>query len=315
MKIAYRRMSGAIGTSSLEQGTRGLWWEKRKALVQFLRSRGHKVEFINRMTKFSQQMVEPKFDGSHELLIVEFGSSNASFYGEDLEETKRMVSAHQGRIVFINDDPDLPYLWKTLSPEQRKQWVCWYNAKKPVPFGGQPDEIPCFDFPFSSLQEPLDPSAIYQKDHFVYVGRPNGRGPAIKGLLAENVPFLAYAKEKEWTDFPQVKVLTPPNQPQRAEFYRAQLASLVLADSKHKRMGWRTGRAYHAVMAGCPSIIESSHEYLLSDFTSFEHPSQLLSLKEQLQCMNFRANLWRREREALRKDRSIAEATAEAVGL
>ena len=56
-------------------------------------------------------------------------------------------------------------------------------------------------------------------------------------------------KQDEWGD---VTAITPPEQKDRAEFYRQWRTCLAIYDSKHRDTGWRTGRAYHALMAGIP---------------------------------------------------------------
>ena len=82
MYIVYRRMSGAIGLTDLEKGTRGLWLEKRRALLAELRRRGHVVDVVNRMTKFSEPLNPPEWNPRKcELLIIEFVELRA---GHDL---------------------------------------------------------------------------------------------------------------------------------------------------------------------------------------------------------------------------------------
>jgi len=270
MRVAYRRMSGAIGVSPKEQGTRGLWYEKRKALVELLWQRGHQVEFVSRMTKESQFVPVHQLN-NQDILLVEFGSSNMSFYGNDLKDTIKMVNDFCGPVVFLNDDPDLPFIWDMVN--KPKQWTCWYNATNAKPLGKQPKDVKIYDMPFSSLQKAEEPREQYQKFYLVYIGRPNGRSRAVKQLIAGGVPWRVFGKQKEWEDF-GVMVQEPPHQPERAGFYSCQLGCLVLADNKHKEMGWRTGRAYHAINAGCPALIEADHK-LLQGFPTFNSPLEV----------------------------------------
>src|SRR3984957_13659717 len=144
-------MSGAVGLTDEEKGTRGLWLEKRRALLKELRGRGHEVSVVNRMTAPSKVDDPPRWDPKRcDLLMIEFGSSNARFYGEDLALTQCMADEHAGPIVFLCDDPDLPYAWKMVT-SRRDRWTAWFNASMGVPFGGQPPEIRILDAPFASL--------------------------------------------------------------------------------------------------------------------------------------------------------------------
>lgn len=312
MKIAYRRMSGAIGLSSTERGARGLWWEKRKALVMKLHARGHEVLFVNRMTKESSEFPVAEFN-DHEIgmLIVEFGSSNTNFYGIDLKETIQICNSFKGPKVFINDDPDLPFIWDALSSV--KDWTCWHNASHSRPLGKQPREVPIFDMPFSVLQNFHNPRRIYETGALAYIGRPNGRAAVVKQLIAERAPWQVYGKQKEWDDF-GVFVKEPPNQPERVDFYAGQIGCLVLADKKHKEMGWRTGRAYHAALAGCPALVEDSHTHLKA-FPKFASVSDIVYLYKHWQDPELRAMHVYRIHEIIAWDRQIATATMVAHGL
>lgn len=306
--IGYRRMSGAIGISLAEKGTRGLWWEKRLALTNWLHACGHSIFWLSRMTKASQDTGVSVPPPAHvDVLMVEFGSSNTQFNGKDLEETHAIVMRHKGPIVFICDDPDLPYLWKTVPAARAKQWRCWYNAAAPAPFGGQPTGIPVFDFPFSSLQAPASVSLGYQCNHLAYIGRPGGREKQVRALIAGRVPFRAYAKPAEWEKL-GVLALPPPNQPDRAAFYASQLGCLVLADAKHKRLGWRTGRAFHSILAGCPAVVEADHVHLAKNFPSFKKASDLVKLAHDWALSpSVRNGALVRPLEKLKEDRRLCE--------
>jgi hypothetical protein len=304
-------MSGPIGTSQIETGTRGLWLEKRNALVADLSRRGHQVDYINRMTKFSQQLFEPEFGPkTHDLLMLEFGSSNAVFYKDDLAKTECMVEEHKGEIVFICDDPDLPYRWKTLKSTNR--WSVWMNAFRPQAFGGQPKEIKCFDTPFASLLEYRLPLTKYG-DRFVYLGRPGGRRAAVEKVIASGVRWTVYGRQAEWKQF-QVAVKPSPTQAQRSAFYSGQLGCIVLADAKHKRLGWRTGRGYHALYAGCPVIREAEHDALRA-FTPFETAHDLVRIQAYWMNPVTRATIVSDQLSVAMKDREILEATYKAHGL
>lgn len=312
MKVAYRRMSGPIGFSDLEAGTRGLWLEKRRAFVMELRRRGHQVDIFNRMTKFSQQLTTPTFNDSYDVLFIEFGSSNLNFYHDDLNKTQRLTREHGGKIVFLCDDPDLPYLWRTLKADDFEWWAVWANATKCLPFGGQPAAIKTFDFPFASLLPMRRPQDVYG-DKFVYIGRPNGRAAAFTALHAAHAPYQVYGRTKEWPA--AINVLDPPEQNQRTAFYAKQLGSLVIADNKHKQLGWRTGRAYHAIAAGCPAVVEKSHTVLSNMFADFTLPGDLENLRELWSVPGVRREICELQQAVVEGELKIAAATFESVGL
>lgn len=296
-----------------EKGARGLWWEKRRALVTALTLRGHQVDFCSRMTKPSADYPVKPLGNWHDLLFIEFGSSNSQFYGEDLSAVQKMVEDYTGKIVFLNDDPDLPYVWKTVRQKDVGKFSVWMNATRPQPFGGQLTSVRSYDFPFSSLCPRLDPSADYDHEGLVYIGRPNGREKVFDEIFLNRVPLKIHGKEKEWQRF-KVSVFPAPNQPDRAHFYRRHLGSLVIADAKHKRMGWRTGRAYHALLAGCPAVVEHDHD-ALSGFNVFRHPCELLYVAERWKSVATRSNDWRRQIAALDKDKLIMEQTFREFGI
>jgi uncharacterized protein YceK len=313
LKIAYRRMSGAIGVTTKEQGTRGLWWEKRRALVDFLTQRGHEVSYFNRMTKQSASFARPLTPpiSHYDILIVEFGSSNKQFYGKDLDATIGICNSFRGPKIFINDDPDLPFIWDAIRPND---WVCWHNALKPVPLGKQYNNIPIFDMPFSSLMDAQEPAKAFDKSALVYIGRPLGRGPIVRYLIANKAPWKVYGKQAEWDEF-GIFVSTAPDQPKRAEFYAGQLGSLVLADKKHKEMGWRTGRAFHAVMAGCPSIIEADHTQLGHLFKTFKSIDDINKAFHRWRDPELRLADWSKQAWSVLEERDIAVKTLEKSGL
>lgn len=315
MKIAYRRMSGAIGVSELEKGSRGLWWEKRKAFVKLLRSRGHKVEYVNRMTKFSERGPILPLTPDHDLLIIEFGSSNTAFYKDDLEETARMITRHDGKIIFICDDPDLPYRWETVMNKDYSRWSAWYNCLAPFATPHHPNGMLAFDFPFSSFQEFHRPRNEYGQ-HLVYIGRPTGRDAYVQQFIKNKVPWKVYSNPKDWKEYirtGKLEIHNPPDQPMRLDFYQRQLGCLALADTKHRRLGWRTGRAYHAVLAGCPALIHKSHE--LKGFDHFETPQEVIEYAKYWMDPVSRCYSWEHSMHAILEEISIGLKTLEAHNL
>lgn len=312
MRIAYRRMSGPIGITKFEEGTRGLWLEKRLALVRTLRNRGHRVDFVNRMTKFSNQGSIETLNNNHELLIVEFGSNNEQFYGDDLLKTLRYMQKHEGQIIFICDDPDLPLFWKKLDPSIIARITCWYNCAYPVPFGGQPEYVQPKSFPISGLIECKEPQT-QREEKLVYIGRPSGREKIFTEIFKENVPVQIYGREKEWKEF-NIKPLDPPEQANRAFFYGMQLGSLVIADKKHKRMGWFTGRAFHAIAAGCPAIAEFDHVGMMG-VAKFLNATDLKFIIQELKNPAHRELVWRAQRDWVKEMRIECEQRFGEMGL
>lgn len=275
-------MSGAVGLSYQETGTRGMWWEKRRALFDLLARQGHELRVLSKLTKATLEAGGYEhLVGSEDcdVLVVEFGGSNKRFFGDDLAETRRLIRAHKGKVVFICDDPDLWFPWKDLPDEDWSRWTVWVNATGPADSFPVPPEATVVDFPFSSLQATRPPTAA-EGDKFVYLGRPSGRAGVFKKLIAAQVPLQVYGRAKEWEELGMM-VREAPAQPARGAFYGKQFACLAIADAKHKRMGWRTGRAYHAIAAGCPAVAESDHPGL-SHLLTFSQPRDLVALLARL---------------------------------
>ena len=162
MVIGYRRMSGAIGVTEEEKGTRGLWWEKRRLLIDYFWQQGHSVFYLSKPTKQSQLALTKEADkiGECDVLVIEFGSSNFQFYGKDLN-----------------------YRWSTVSREKMKQFHFFANAKFKHPVGSAPFSVPVYDMPISSLAQPLPPIESISSNHAVYIGRPNGREKIFQNLI------------------------------------------------------------------------------------------------------------------------------------
>ncbi len=314
MRIAYRRMSGTIGLSDQEPGTRGAWLEKRRALLGLLKSRGHDVELVGRLSKASGGASLP-WQPPYDLLMVEFGGANKMFNGKQLIETLNISMQHQGPKVFLCDDPDLDFLWDEYRDLTYAGWSIWNNSLSASRLPRQPGDVPVFDYPFSWNVPELEPRTSYATEHLVYIGRPGGRAKAINELVQARVPFVAYANPKEWAKHPQVQVALPPTQAQRAGFYADSLGCLALADAKHKRLAWRTGRAFHALAAGCPAHVEHGHPGL-AGFQQYRDAGSLNTLLSFDRDPNTRnGHVLSVRREILARDSVIAEATLLAHGL
>ena len=76
------------------------WTEKRIGFIEFLKNKYGNVYFISKQNL----LIESKKD---DLLFLEFGSNNLSWYQEDINFTYNLVNNFAGKIIYLNDDPDL----------------------------------------------------------------------------------------------------------------------------------------------------------------------------------------------------------------
>jgi hypothetical protein len=133
-------------------------------------------------------------------------------------------------------------------------------------------------------------------------------------MLEARLSLVVCGRAKEWADY-EVAVHEPPTQADRRDFYSQKKGCITLADAKHKRLGWRTGRAYHALFAGTPVVIEADHEGIAQGFAAFTTPQDLRGWDVAWQDEATRAAHWVKQLEAVKKDRAILEATFKAAGL
>jgi hypothetical protein len=216
-----------------------------------LEARGHTFSYLSEPTPNSQ--IAGYVKASHyecDLLMLEFGGNNLMFNKKAWEETFVIIKQHKGKIVFLNDDPDLPFLWKELPNEDWSRWTIAANAVNTAEVRkrlGVPAKAKVIDIPFHEVlaqrdfADGINPTAIYY-------GRPNGRNKVLAPFLTSGIVTIA-GKPEEWKDVP---VVPAPEQKNRSDFYRQWRACLAIYDGKHADTGWRTGRAYHALLAGIP---------------------------------------------------------------
>ena len=255
LTVGYRRVAGKIGLTDNENGVRGAWVEKRVELLKNLLKANYKILLLSKLTEATTKK------GFHslteyercDLLILEFGGINQQFYGKDWEQTLNMIKAHTGKILFINDDPDLPFVWNLLPDEDWSRWTIGANAVNPEQTAHilkTPKESQTIDFPLlPDLQNSYFNLGIRKK--IIYIGRPNGREKVFSQLVKSSHLTIT-GKSNEWQKFPQIKTIDYPQQKDRKEFYQQFTACLAIYDRKHMLTGWRTGRAYHALAAGIP---------------------------------------------------------------
>lgn len=254
MRVGYRRGAGKIGLTNQEVGTRGTWTEKRRHLLQRISAAGHDIQLMSPLTPATASAYNTTHDtqSAVDVLLVEFGGLNWTFYGEDWQETIRIIEQHKGNVVFICDDPDLPFPWAKMPNEDWSRWTIATNstleqATRSILKAPTNTKWVDFNMPSTPIMEfthGLLPAAIY-------IGRPNSRSVVLKRFI--DAPLQVAGKEKEWLDY-DFHRLDAPQQATRKNFYRRYRACLALYDKKHEQSGWRTGRAYHALTAGVPVI-------------------------------------------------------------
>jgi hypothetical protein len=254
-KVGYRRVSGKIGLTNKENGVRGAWVEKRVALFKNMLHFGHQIIPLSEATDATKDDGFTTFDTYQkcDVLMLEFGGTNLQFYQKYWDKTIEMIKAHEGRVIFLNDDPDLPFLWELLPDEDWSRWTIAANATncdEVADILKCPKGTTTVDLPMASGMEFMEFSPGTQHQ-VVYIGRPNGRAKYFKEYTKSR--YLAVSgKESEWEDYSGLTILENPQQRDRRNFYRNFAGCLAVYDDKHKRSGWRTGRAYHALYAGIP---------------------------------------------------------------
>lgn len=268
LKIGYRRVSGKIGLTNNESGIRGAWVEKRIALFKNLLSSNYQIIPLSTPTEATYADGFTSFDSyTHcNVLILEFGGTNIQFYKKDWDKTIEIINSHSGRIIFINDDPDLPFLWDLLPNEKWSRWTIAANATNPTEVSKIlkcPPDCRIVDLPMANGMQFAEFSSN-SIDKCVYIGRPNGRTKYFKEFLKS--PYLEIAgKPKEWDGY-NTNVIENPQQKDRRNFYRNYKGCLTVYDNKHKEAGWRTGRAFHALYAGIPVCSPRGNDGLLWTF-------------------------------------------------
>lgn len=252
MDIGYRRAAMKLPLTANEHGARGTWLEKRLALIDGMAKRGHTVHLLSDPTQTSATAGYKRAPTNEcETLIVEFAGMNMQFYGAAWNETADTVRAHAGPVIFLCDDPDMPFKWELMGhDEDWTRWTIAVNAVHPataarvlhVPRGAE-----VIDTPFASL---LRPATFMDgaDERAIYIGRGNGRKKLIEQYIDSGHVVVA-GNPKEW---PGHAVLPQPEQSFRRNFYRLFRAAFAACDNKHIETGWRTGRAYHALSAGIP---------------------------------------------------------------
>ena len=237
-----------------------------------------------------------------DVLMLEFGGTNQQFYAKDWANTLKMIKKHKGEIVFINDDPDLPFLWNLLPNENWSRWTIAVNA---VNLNGVreilkcPSNVKLKDYPMHANMSFAEPKE-HEKHKLVYIGRPNGRAKYLEEFL-KSANLEISGKSNEWSDY-QIDVIENPLQRMRRAFYAMYAGCLAIYDKKHAICGWRTGRAYHALYAGVPVYAPKGNAGLnwCTEVNTHNDIDKYAILNNQE-----RAEIWQKQVDAVLKDKAV----------
>lgn len=321
MIIGYRRLSGKIGITDNETGDRGTWLEKRRGLFGELRRRGHTIIPMSKPTKESaSQAIFESIQLGYDLLMIEFGGTNKLYFGDDIAETVRIVKKHDTiPVVFMTDDPDLWFPWESFGNACQGKRTLWVNAvadKRNIACVGKvPDRIGIVDAPFASLVPMAQNASSPTVQAAAYIGRPDGRSEWLMACAAFTPMVKVYGRQKEWTKIPITLSGEPPSQKARAGFYAAHAACLAVYDKKHVTLGWRTGRAYHALAAGTPVINCGSNlaikPWAHTATSRYDVEDQVKRFMDQ----GVREQVWSEQATIVKQDRAIMEEALRDSGL
>jgi hypothetical protein len=299
--VGYRRVSGKIGLTNKENGVRGAWVEKRVALFKNMLHFGYRIIPLSEPTDPTSDDGFKSFDTYQpcDVLMLEFGGTNLQFYQKYWDKTVEMIKAHSGRIIFLNDDPDLPFLWELLPDEDWSRWTIAANATNCDEVAAIlkcPNGTTTVDLPMASGMEFAEFSTG-GIERAVYIGRPNGRAKHFKEYSKSRYLQVA-GKEAEWEDYSGLTILENPQQRDRRAFYRKFNGCLAVYDEKHKNSGWRTGRAYHALYAGIPVCAPTGNNGLNWCFpaNTAEELTKFATLPVDL-----RQKIWEKQKEVVEK--------------
>jgi len=289
MIIGYRRITSKIGLSFFESGQRGSWVEKRIGLINFLKSKNIEINYLSSFTSQSQHIKQS--EGKIDVLLLEFSGNNLNFYEKDYNHTLKLIEKHNGKIIFVCDDPDLPFLWKLLKNEDFSRWDIWINAKnkeKAREILKIPDKCQVYDIPFHQFLKPTNQSN-YKIKKIIYIGNNTGRKKIFQELI--NSPNLIISgREKEWQDY-NVQITLMPDQKDRKQFYKLFFASLCVNDTKHLDSKWRTGRFYHGLYSGLPILTVKNYSSVNGyEIENFKDLDNFTTISDE-----YRLKIWQKQ--------------------
>jgi hypothetical protein len=255
-----------------------MWYEKRLALLAALRNLGHTVLFLSRPTQYSKHeyiMGQPE---DCDLILMEFGSDNEQFYGEDILPSRQMLATR--KCIFLLDDPEL------MPKEAQQAERIWVNARNmeavKEKWGSKCEYMPFAAIQTGKLSQPTNTFGIY-------IGSATqGREVFVQAFQAV-CPTLIFSREGQ---FKRLISQPPPPQPLRYALYGKHKFSLGLRDKTHKKYDWNTGRQTHSVMAGTPFIND--------DQASWQQQYDGIDLD--------RAGVWAAQYANIKAEQTIAEA-------
>lgn len=256
------------------------WPETRNAILSALIERGHEIILLSQLSEgtYPDSCLT---EGEYDILMLEFGSANTLMFAKAWEASLKLVKEHKGPIIYINDDPDLH--WSKSQSEklfQDEDWSRWTFAFNAIDLSAVrkmfhiPTEAKVVEFPMKSLFKRL-PFADGEIDKAIYYGKPKAREKMIQAFYTTK--RLAIAGVQKQYEPLGLSVLPVPEFNNRGFLYRQYWASLALFDSRHAKIGFRTGRAYHSVLNGVPALAPVGNEGLgwvnqlrgLEDFLGF----------------------------------------------
>jgi hypothetical protein len=253
-----------------------------------------------------------------DMLFVEFGGLNKMFYGKDIAQTLEIIKKyHDKPVVFLCDDPDLLFPWNEIElPKTAFYWQnCLVNCDPQ-----KPQKVKFCDFPFGSLLT-LNPCIQYERMEIAYSGRPNGDRLKFFQELSKSPQsefVKVYGRQSEWNDTGLRVSGDSPAQPQRQLFYRRRLACLGLGDQKHRDHGFRTGRVYHALSAGCPVTLKAGNDIFpagVGDLSYWKSVGDLTDAFNYLKIQPNREKLVKDQQHYIKSEFSICQTTAKETGL
>jgi hypothetical protein len=314
MKIGYRRWSMKIGLSENEDCTIGGWLEKRKATTTELEKRGHQIFLLSQPTKTSIGLwsLEKNKEEKLDALFFEFSGLNEQFYGKEIEETKRIIKKYNCPFFFILDDPDIiPKLYEfdkqftvliNSNINEEKRYLFNYHF-----FQGSKN-ISIEPFPVHSLMEIKE----YKENSIefpVYYGNSSGGRLKVLESLMFYEKILVYGKQKNFNFKVNENI---PTQPERSKFYQQFLYSIALSDNKHKIWEWNTGRAFHSIIAGVPTVFEGNNP-LSKKFIHFKTYSDIQRCRFEI--LENRKSIVETQQLELKKDYFLLDKTLKKYGI
>lgn len=278
MNIGYRRWSLSMGFSQNEQYVKAGWFEKRIAFIETLKKRGHHVVLLSNPSRVNPKAwdVEKNKQEKINLFFVELSAPNLLFQYDTIKMTVEMIVKFQDLgvpVIFLWDDPEMKLKisnatekssFKNLSLHL-KNCIVWANAlgeKEELskafyyPHGFEIENFTIEFAPFFALLDYPEHASTFTKPKAIYLGnKSGGRKKILKRITSETTDIIT---EKEET----------PKQNERKKFYSQYLFNLGISDKVHKQLKWFTGRMFHALAAGIPSVVEEGN-FLSSHFSVF----------------------------------------------